>query len=98
MCGLLSSDKSASGFTPPQYSIFQINTNVVLFDGVCEQTKELIYYSDPKPDDVQWIISSSGHYMFVRFYGKDISDSSTGFHAKIHYGKGTCILNKIYST
>ena len=42
-------------------------------------------------DDVKWIISSSGRYMFVRF-AIDNLDSSTGFLAKIHYGNE--ILNQ----
>ena len=37
-------------------------------------------------NDVKWIISSSGRYMFVRF-AIDNLGSSTGFLAKIHYGK-----------
>ena len=35
-------------------------------------------------NDVRWIISSSGRYMFVRFAVG--YSSSTGFLAKIHYG------------
>ena len=42
-------------------------------------------------NDVKWIITSSGRYMFVRF-AVDIWGSSTGFLANIHYGKG--ILNQ----
>ena len=60
--------------------------HVTLFDGVCDQTNELqaLYFS--MPNNGKWIISSSGHYMFVRFavqsWGINI-----GFNAKIHYGK-----------
>ena len=44
-------------------------------------------------NDVKWIISSSGRYMFVRFaVGTDVA--STGFLANIHYGKE--ILHKQY--
>ena len=42
-------------------------------------------------NDVKWIITSSGRYMFVRF-AVDIDYSPTGFLAKIHYGKE--ILNQ----
>ena len=39
----------------------------MVFDGVCDQTTKLqtLYYS--MPNDLKWIISSSGHYMFVKF-------------------------------
>ena len=63
---------------------------VTLFDGVCDQTKELQTLSGFMSDDVKWIISSSGRYMFVRF-ALDASGSPMsylkGFLAKIHYGK-----------
>ena len=60
---------------------------VTLFDGVCDQTKELQTLSGSMPNDVKWIISSSGRYMFVRFAVGNTGSSSTGFLAKIHYGK-----------
>ena len=41
-------------------------------------------------NDVKWIITSSGRYMFVRFAVD--SSSSIGFLAKIHYGNE--ILNQ----
>ena len=64
---------------------------LTLFDGVCDQTKELQTLSGSMSNDVKWIISSSGRYMFVRFaVGTDYS--STGFLAKIHYGNE--ILNQ----
>ena len=56
-----------------------------MFDGVCDQTKELQKLSGSMSNDVKWIISSSGHYMFVRFGVGDLA--SNGFFAKIHYGK-----------
>ena len=37
-------------------------------------------------NDVKWIISSSGRYMFVKF-AVGYEASSTGFLAKIRYGK-----------
>ena len=61
-----------------------------LFDGVCDQTKELQKLSGSMSNDVKWIISSSGRYMFVRF-AVNYYDS-TGFLAKIHYGNE--FLNK----
>ena len=58
-----------------------------MFDGVCDQTKELQTLSGSMSNDNKWIISSSGRYMFLRFavqsWGINI-----GFNAKIHYGKG----------
>ena len=59
---------------------------VTLFDGVCDQTKELQTLTESMSDDVKWILSSSGRYMFVRF-AVGTWYSSTGFLAKIHYGK-----------
>ena len=43
-------------------------------------------------NDVKWIISNSGRYMFVRFDAFADDLSSTGFLAKIHYGNE--ILNQ----
>ena len=37
------------------------------------------------PNDDKWVISSSGHHMFVSF-NVDILVSRPGFIAKIHYG------------
>ena len=66
---------------------------LTLFDGVCDQTKELQL--------TKWVISSSGGYMFVRFAvrlpipGPPIQmSSSIGFSAKIHYGNET-LNNKV---
>ena len=53
---------------------------------MCDQTKELQTLSGSMSNDVKWIISSSGRYMFVRFAVSTEFDS-TGFLAKIHYGK-----------
>ena len=45
------------------------------------------------PNDVKWIIYSSGQYLLVRFnVGFDSTFDSTGFLAKIHYGNE--ILNQ----
>ena len=37
------------------------------------------------PNDDKWVISSSGHHMFVSF-NVDIMVSKPGFLATIHYG------------
>ena len=65
---------------------------LTLFDGVCDQTKELSTLSGSMSNDVKWIISSSGRYMFVRFAVNLVFEPSTGFLAKIHYGNE--ILNQ----
>ena len=62
-----------------------------MYDGSCDQTKELQKLSGSMSDDNKWIISSSGRYMFLRFAIGTIS-SSRGFLAKIHYGND--ILNQ----
>ena len=67
---------------------------VSMFDGVCDQTNELQTLTASMSDDVKWIISSSGRYMFVRF-GVGTWGSSTGFAAKIHYGKNQCFLKTL---
>ena len=59
---------------------------VTLFDGVCDQTKELKTLYGSMSNDVKWIISSSGLNMFVRFATSNLHGSSTGFLAHIHYG------------
>ena len=72
-------------------SQFEEDEILTLFDGVCDQTKELETLSGSMSNDVKWIISSSGRYMFVRF-AVDTWGSSTGFLANIRYGKE--ILNQ----
>ena len=67
---------------------------LTLFDGICDQTKELQTLGDSMSNGVKWIISSSGRYMFVRF-GVGTWGSSTGFAAKIHYGKNQCFLKTL---
>ena len=57
---------------------------VSLYDGICDQTKELKKLTGTMPNDDKWVISSRRHHMFVSFfYG--FGDTS-GFQAKIHYG------------
>ena len=69
---------------------------LTLFDGVCDKKKELQTLSGLMSNETKWIISSSGHYMFVRLsdlnsdlefdLGQSDYSSSTGFLANIHYG------------
>ena len=58
---------------------------VSLYDGTCDQTKELEKLTGTMPNDDKWVISSSGHHMFVSF-NVWIIVSNPGFIAKIHYG------------
>ena len=64
-----------------------------LYDGVCNQAKELQTLSSSMSNDKKLIISSSGRYMFVRFVvGTIYPIGPPGFLAKIHYGNE--ILNQ----
>ena len=65
---------------------------LTLFDGVCDQTKELQTLIGSMSNDVKWIISSSGRYMFVRFAVSVSVQFPVQFLTKIHYGKE--ILNQ----
>ena len=68
----------------PSLTISNSYDYLTLFDGICDQTKELqILYGSMSNDD-KWIIFSSKRYMFVRFAVEKYS--KTGFLAKIHYG------------
>ena len=58
---------------------------VSLYDGTCDQTKELKKLTGTMANDDKWVISSSGHHMFVSFVIPH-STSVPGFLAKIHYG------------
>ena len=60
---------------------------VILFDGVCDQTKELKTLYGSMSNMTKWIIFSSGLNMFVRFSTSNFHWSSVGFSANIHYGK-----------
>ena len=57
----------------------------LLYDGTCDQTKELKALAGMMPNDDKWVISSSGHNMFVSF-NIWVLTSHPGFTAKIHYG------------
>ena len=58
---------------------------VSLYDGTCDETKELETLSGTMFNDDKWVISSSGRHMFVSFI-IDFINSYPGFIAKIHYG------------
>ena len=45
-------------------------------------------------NDDKWIISSSGHHMFV-FFSVGIYNTDPGFTAKIHYGKNVHIYMQL---
>ena len=77
------------------FSIFQLHDSpsyyVSLYDGNCDQTKEIEKLSGTILDDKK-IISSSGRYMFVIFSKSEFFlVSNPGFIAKIH--KGNEIIN-----
>ena len=56
-----------------------------MYDGSCDQTKELQKLSGSMSDDNKWIISSSGRYMFVILSNAEFL-LPTRFLAKIHNG------------
>ena len=58
---------------------------LLLHDGTCDQTKKLKTLTGIMPNDDKWVISSSGHHMFVTFNVR-IVESYPGFLAKIYYG------------
>ena len=62
--------------------------SVSLYDGTCDQNKKLATLTEKMPNDDKWIISTSGHHMFVIFSKSRYYESLyPGFHAKIHHGK-----------
>ena len=62
------------------------NFFVSLYDGICDQTKELGTWYGKMPDGDKRVVSSSGHHMFVSF-SVDIFIPHLRFTAKIHQGK-----------
>ena len=56
-----------------------------MFDGICDQTKELKTMSGKMATNETWVISSSGRHMFVDFVAAGIH-SKPGFSASIHFG------------
>ena len=64
---------------------YSYNHFVSLYDGICDQTKQLETLAGLMPNDDKWVISSSGNNMFVSF-NIWVLTSHPGFTAKIHYG------------
>ena len=56
-----------------------------MFDGICDQTRELKTISGEMPHDEKWVISSSGRNMFVDYVVVNFV-SRPGFSANIHFG------------
>ena len=56
-----------------------------MFDGICDQTRELETVSGKMPNDETWVISTSGRHMFVDFVISRVN-SYPGFSANIHFG------------
>ena len=55
-----------------------------MFDGICDQTKELKTIFGKMPHDEKWVISTSGRHMFVDFVISHYT--SPGFSANINFG------------
>ena len=62
-----------------------------MFDGICDQTRELKTVSGKMPHNEKWVISTSGRHMFVDFVIAYLI-SHPGFSANIHFGKLIMIL------
>ena len=56
-----------------------------MFDGICDQTRELKTMSGKMANDEKWVISSSGRHIFVDFVVANIN-SDPGFSANITFG------------
>ena len=56
-----------------------------MFDGICDQTRELKTVNGKMSSHDTWLISSSGRHMFVDFV-IGIYNSYPGFSATIHFG------------
>ena len=56
-----------------------------MFDGICDQTKELKTVSGKMDNNETWVISTSGRHMFVDFVISRVN-SYPGFSANIHFG------------
>ena len=62
-----------------------------MFDGICDQTRELKTLNITMPNDEKWVISSSGRHMFVDLVIENLN-SHQRFSANIHFGKLIMIL------
>ena len=78
---------------------YDYDASLTLYDGVCKQAKELQKLTGSMFNDIKWILSSSGRYMFVRFEVNTLLSTAEGFLAKIHYGNEILVQrgNKNYS-
>ena len=56
-----------------------------MFDGICDQTRELKTLYGKMAKDETWVISTSGRHMSVDFV-VSIFNSKPGFSADIHFG------------
>ena len=59
--------------------------NLILYDGICDSTREIKSLTGHMDTEDKWVFSSSGRHMFISF---DIGmyTPSKGFSAKVHYG------------
>ena len=57
-----------------------------MFDGICDQTRELKTIFGKMPHDEKEVISSSGRHMFVDFVEGLNSPGKPGFSASIYFG------------
>ena len=57
-----------------------------MFDGICDQSRELKTVFGKMPHDEKWVISSSGRHMFLDFVINNFN-FHPGFSADIHFGK-----------
>ena len=55
-----------------------------MFDGICDQARELKKLSGKMPHNETWVFSTSSRHMFVDFTTS--LHSSQGFSANIHFG------------
>ena len=56
-----------------------------MFDGICDQTRELKTVSGKMPDNDQWVISTSGRHMFVDLVVES-AGSHPGMSANFYFG------------
>ena len=55
-----------------------------IFDGICDQTRELKTISGKMPNSETWVISSTGRHMFIDFV-IGFLEGTQGFLANIHH-------------
>ena len=59
--------------------------NLIIYDGVCDSTKEIDTLTGTMNIEDKWVLSSSGRHMFIRF-DIGLNHPRRGFSANIHYG------------